>query len=266
MKKLLLLFILLSTVTVQCQDFIKTYEGFINKEKVYLKLYSNSGVVTGDIFEESNCLKQKVEGIIKNSSFNFSVQFDDFESTITESGKIEGYKKEGEKNKFYFIPTQFNFKEELSKCKPKKEKNTLVVYDIKVLKYPATKDSGKAWDNAFGQYKPDVYFKILDKNKNAIFSQNITSRLENHNGSEFNLLKVAEKQILKEQKNCIAKIPLKQHAKGLFFCLYDYDSATSDDLIGVVAAKNLPVSKESNLMKKMIEIDGFKIEVEYYYQ
>ncbi|WP_271406953.1 hypothetical protein [Tenacibaculum soleae] len=266
MKRIITLLLVLFTLSMQSQDFIKTYEGLLKGKQSYLKLYSNSGKVSGSYFNINNCKNEEIIGVISGNIILFKLNYKEYKGEILENGKIQGVESENENNKFYFLPSSFNFQDEFNKCSislEKKEKTTLVIYDIKVLKYPNTRKSGKAWDSAFGSYKPDVFIKILDAKQKVLYSQQ--SVLTNHTGKPFILGNIVSKEKGRKKTNYITKFAKEQYKNGLYFCLYDFDNNSENDRmasIGVVLKK----SYNTNKYKETLEYQGFKIEVQFYFK
>lgn len=259
-------------------DFIQTYSGKINnKYPFHIKITSNEGKITGNYFYDKLGENIELKGLLSKDSILTLNEFDKkgnqtgaWKGKFLNLNKAEGNwsKPNGKSNKsFYFIKTSDNYqtiKKEINLSKEKREKTTMVIYDIKVLKYPNTRESGKTWDSMFGRYKPDVYVKILDINKKVLYNQ--YNRLENHTGNPFSLRKVTEKEVLKRKSNYITEIPKEKYKKGIYFCLYDFDQNSEDDLISVIGITTFKKHYDSEKITQIFDLKGFKIEVQFYYK
>ncbi|SOS54999.1 hypothetical protein TFHFJT_200049 [Tenacibaculum finnmarkense] len=262
MRKIITCLIVLAfPFKIQSQDFIKTYEGLLNGKQSYLKLFSNSGQVSGNYFNISDCENEVVTGVITNNLFVFTLGTKKYTGTILPSGKIQGLGINKTINGFYFLQSSFNFQDEFNKCivnKVNKENVSLVISDVKVLKYPKLRKSGEAWDSLFGNYKPDLFMKILDINQNALFYQE--NKLNDHNGESFSLMGTTGLY------KGIVKIPKENYKDGLYFCLYDFDNNSEDDLISTIGIAWFKKDYDLSLIKQVFEKNGFKIQIEYYYE
>lgn len=102
-----------------------------------------------------------------------------------------------------------------------------IITKITINKFPSAKPSGEPWDNAFGNYLPDIYYIITDKNGQTLRSLNIAERKEDVNPKN-----------LPVSFSLIGKVfPIDELKEPIFIFLYDYDSVTEPDKIGSVGFK-----------------------------
>jgi len=138
-------------------------------------------------------------------------------------------------------------KEEINESTKKYSKMNILKFYIYTI--PSTKKDGKAWDNSFGQYLPDIYARIENKNS-VLFNTGTGSRIENAKAS--NLPRGWD----------ITREPFIIHNsnfdKDYWICLKDYDSSTDDDNIGCV---NLKVNNYKGEKEFYIEQKGIKIKL-----
>lgn len=122
--------------------------------------------------------------------------------------------------------------------------NILKLY---ITSIPSAKSNGNAWDNAFGQYLPDVYAKIQSETS-VLRNTGLSSRLENVENS--NLPRGWD---LSRKPFTIHKINFNEN---YWICLVDYDSATDDDLVGCVG-----FNIGNHIGKKTVYINKGNIEI-----
>ena len=106
-----------------------------------------------------------------------------------------------------------------------KNYSKLIIKELHITKIPATKENGNSWDNAFGEYLPDIYLKIVDKDGNYLYGIKEDYRLENIKNSNLPRGWIFSKPYVIYQKD---------FNRNIWFCLIDYDSITEDDLVGCI--------------------------------
>lgn len=131
----------------------------------------------------------------------------------------------------------------------------LVLDNLELLEFPATRENGDPWDNAFASYKPDIYLKITDFHKNPFYVQpNYFNNLTNNK-----LPRTFE--FTKE-----IKLSKDQYNDGLVLFFYDHDSATSHDLVGYVALNKFKEHYNSNKTTQLLELNGIKAKLTFHYE
>lgn len=105
----------------------------------------------------------------------------------------------------------------------------LKINSVTIKNYPSNKKTGAAWDNAFSNYKPDVYLKITNQTKNSVLkTTNKKSDLQTNTEFTWTF------------DNLIIANNLSDTYQFLFF---DDDSVTEDDFIGGIKFISLIDSK-----------------------
>ncbi|PKG52595.1 hypothetical protein [Olleya sp. 1-3] len=282
MKKTLLI-ISLFTLTISCNtkdkkptntqpavrmDFIKVFEGRIdNKYDYYAKLKSNSGTITGSYFYKNKCEKIDLQGELDSLGNIKLKEFGNgnkltglFNGKMVNEQKFEGNWSQNENSKqfpFYFIETQESFDTALENCKTERENKvlkTLVIDKVQLLAFPATKKSGKAWDNALASYKPDIYLSITDFNENSIYKQ------QNYFNNQTNKNLPLDFKFKSE-----LKIEENRYKEGITISFYDHDSVTNHDLLGYVTLKNFKEHYDSKKTIQEFKANGVKVKVTFHY-
>jgi len=283
MKKTLLI-ISLITLTISCKteekkhadkqpvvnmDFIKVFEGKIdNKYDYYAKLKSNSGTITGSYFYKNKCEKIDLQGTLDSLGNVKLKEFGNgdkltglFSGKMVNEQKFEGNWSENENSKkfpFYFIETKESFDTALKNCKVVRESKvlkTLVIDKVQLLEFPATKESGKAWDNAFASYKPDIYLSITDLKQNSIYKQ------PNYFNNQTN-----EDLPLNFEFKPELKIEESKYKDGIAISFYDHDSATNHDLLGYVAFNTFKEHYDSIKTIQEFKANGVKVKLTFHYE
>ncbi len=255
MKNLLLVSMLFATTVFMGQSFIKNYQGKVQGKDVFLNITANDGQVTGTILAQINCTSHAVSGRFKNSQtllLNFKNSTDSAEF-IYKEGKISA---KDNPNAVFFIETYTQFDSELQKCKNNSFQN-LIIDNVKLLSFPPTKPSGKAWDASWSNYKPDLYLSI----KNGNFSQTYYKQNSMYKDIVATNLPLS---FIPTQKVSINK---SQFNQGLSLLIYDNDN-DDDDLVGHVnVLMNPEFHTYNNTMQTLIKENGnFKIEITYHYE
>jgi hypothetical protein len=250
-------------------DFIKVFEGKIdNKYDYYAKLKSNAGKITGSYFYKNKCKEISIKGVLDSLG---NIELKEYDT----KGKMTGYFKgkmineqkiEGEWSKdvnskkfpFYFIKTSESFNDALVHCeKIRKSKilDNLVIEKIELLAFPATKESGNSWDNAFANYKPDIYILINNFDGKQLYRQ-----------LDFHRDVVNEDLPIKfefEQKLLFTK---EDYFNGFIINFLDHDSATNHDLLGSIAINKFKEHYESKKTTQLFEMNGVKIKLTFHYE
>ena len=281
----ILLVIVASTVILSCNnsvktqkdnseplfrmDFIKVFEGKIeNQFEYYAKLKSNSGKITGSYFYKEKCEKILIEGsldsmgnIILNEWGKKGNKTGVFKGRMVNQHKFEGsWSKDhnSKKYSFYFIETTESFDDAILSCerfRKSKVLTNLVLDQVELLAFPATKHSGKAWDNALASYKPDLFLSISDFNKKIIY--NHPSYFNNQTNNDLPLIFNFSEKI---------KLSRDQYIDGIILSFYDYDSATNNDLVGFIAFDTFKEHYETKSTIQIFEAKGTKIKLTFHYE
>ena len=159
---------------------------------------------------------------------------------------------------FYFIETKESFDTALKNCKVVRESKvlkTLVIDKVQLLEFPATKESGKAWDNAFASYKPDIYLSITDLKQNSIYKQ------PNYFNNQTN-----EDLPLNFEFKPELKIEESKYKDGIAISFYDHDSATNHDLLGYVAFNTFKEHYDSIKTIQEFKANGVKVKLTFHYE
>lgn len=249
-------------------DFIKVFEGKIdNKYDYYVKLKSNAGKISGTYFYKNKCEEISIQGELDSIGNIELKEYDNgvfsglFKGKMINEQKIEGNWSKNEKSKnypFYFITTSEPYKSALNHCEEiRKSKilNDLVIDKIELLSFPATKESGNSWDNAFSNYKPDIYLLINNTKGKELYRQlDYSSDIAKE---DLPLIFEFDKKV---------KFSKEDYIDGFIINFLDHDSATSHDLIGAIGFNTFKEHYESKKTKQLIEIDDIKVEITFHYE
>ncbi len=159
---------------------------------------------------------------------------------------------------FYFIETSETYNNAIKNCKEiRKSKvlTNLIIDKIELLSFPPTKESGKAWDNAFSSYKPDIFISITDFNKNSLYTQ------PNYYNNQTN--KDLPLSINFEYK---LKLTKEKYKDGIIINFYDHDSATSHDLLGNIPLNSFKEHYDSKKTVQTMKTNGIKAKVTFHYE
>ncbi|WP_420574165.1 hypothetical protein [Kordia sp.] len=133
---------------------------------------------------------------------------------------------------------------------------TVFIHSLNVSSIPATKESGKSWDNRFENYRPDVYVDMLEKYHNK--------KIQSYLYTDFNSGKITFKESM---------IILANDYDTITMTFLDQDSISDDDTIGAFTINHEHLEngtkyydKDGTFEKRIIIVDsdGFKFEIMYH--